>query len=335
MQEPVRILYVDDERGNIDYFRSVFRREYDIVTAASGEEGLNILASNPDIPIILTDQRMPRMVGVEFLRRSIDIARDSIRILVTGYADMETVINAINLGHIYYYISKPWTYDEMNIIIKRAIETYRLRQTNKELLIQSERMEKERVVAQLENLRNQVNPHFLFNCLNTLHALVYDNSEAREFVMKLASTYRYLLEHNENLVSLRDEITFMVNYIHLQRVRFKEALHFQNDVPENLYDQMLLPSASLQLLVENTLKHNMATKDNPLRISVYTEENWLIVKNNYQPKVARDSTGIGQANLKKRLSYLSLREPEFFQEGEFYFSKIPLLKDKSLNSPKP
>ena len=110
MSDVVKILYVDDERGNIDYFRSVFRREYEIVTANSGEEGLDILLKNQDIPVILTDQRMPRMTGVEFLRKSIDIARDSIRILVTGYADMETVINAVNLGHIYYYISKPWTY---------------------------------------------------------------------------------------------------------------------------------------------------------------------------------------------------------------------------------
>lgn len=327
MSEPVKILYVDDERGNIDYFRSVFRREYEIVTANSGEEGLDILEKNRDIPVILTDQRMPRMTGVEFLRKSIDIVPDSIRILVTGYADMETVINAINLGHIYYYISKPWTYDEMNIIIKRAIETYKLRLSNKELLIQSERMEKERVVAQLENLRNQVNPHFLFNCLNTLHALVHDNDVAREFVKKLASTYRYLLEHNENLVSLRDEITFVENYIHLQRVRFKEALSFTNSLKMEIYDKMLLPSASLQLLVENTIKHNIITKEKPLVIEVFTESDWLVVKNNYQPKQSNNSTGVGQNNLKKRLSYLSLSEPEFYREDNFYVSKIPLLKD--------
>ena len=329
MTEPIKILYVDDERGNIDYFRSVFRREYEIITANSGEEGLAILEDDSDIPVILTDQRMPRMTGVEFLRKSIKISEDSIRILVTGYADMETVINAINLGHIYYYISKPWTYDEMKIIIKRAIETYRLRLSNKELLLQSERMEKERLVAQLQNLRNQVNPHFLFNCLNTLHALVHDNNSAREFVKKLASTYRYLLEHNENLVSLRDEVDFVENYIHLQQVRFKNAIAFFNKLDQKIYDNMLLPSASLQLLVENTIKHNIVTSEKPLNIEVYTEENWLVVKNNYQPKASAISTGMGQKNLKKRLSYLSLREPEFYQDDKFYVSKIPLLKDKN------
>lgn len=328
MSEVIKILYVDDERGNIDYFRSVFRREYEIITASSGEEGLEILLNIPDIPVILTDQRMPRMTGVEFLRKSIDISRDSIRILVTGYADMETVINAVNLGHIYYYISKPWTYDEMKIIIKRAIETYRLRLLNKELLIQSERMEKERVVAQLENLRNQVNPHFLFNCLNTLHALVHDNEQARDFVKNLASTYRYLLEHNENLVPLQSELGFVENYIHLQKVRFKEALDFQIKIDKIYYDY-ILPSASLQLLVENTLKHNVVTKEHPLNVEVYVKDRWLHVRNNFQPKYSqRDSTGIGQENLRKRLSYLSLDAPEFFQEGDFYVSRIPLFRDK-------
>ncbi len=329
MSDIVKILYVDDERGNIDYFRSVFRREYEIVTANSGEEGLEILLENQDIPVILTDQRMPRMTGVEFLRKSIDIARDSIRILVTGYADMETVINAVNLGHIYYYISKPWTYDEMQIIIKRAIETFRLRSINRELLIRSERMEKERVVAQLENLRNQVNPHFLFNCLNTLHALVHDNGEARQFVKNLASTYRYLLEHSENLVPLLSEISFVENYIHLQRVRFKDAFNFEMKIDEEDRDFMI-PSASLQLLVENTLKHNKVTKECPLEVLVFVQDGWLYVKNNYQPKESkRDSTGIGQKNLLARMSYLSLPAPEFYMEREFYVSKIPLLKDKS------
>lgn len=328
MPDPIKILYVDDERGNIDYFRSVFRREYEIVTANSGEEGLQILEQNSNFPIILTDQRMPRMTGIEFLRKSIEIANDSIRILVTGYADMETVINAINLGHIYYYISKPWTYDEMQIIIRRAIETYMLRISNKELLLQSERMEKERVISQLENLRNQVNPHFLFNCLNTLHALVDKNVEARQFVKKLSNTYRYLLEHNENLVPLSEEIQFVEDYIHLQSVRFKKALVYQNTIEESDCRHFLLPSASLQLLVENTIKHNIVTRENPLRIEVLKEGHWLIVRNNFQPKKASISTGIGQKNLKKRLSYLSLEEPKFYQDQNFYVSKIPLLADK-------
>ena len=107
MSQDIKILYVDDEQGNIDYFKTVFRREYQVLTATSGEEGLKILKEHDDISVIFTDQRMPRMTGIEFLKKAMPIAQEARRILVTGYADMETVIRAINQGHIFYYISKP------------------------------------------------------------------------------------------------------------------------------------------------------------------------------------------------------------------------------------
>ncbi|MEQ9306324.1 MAG: histidine kinase, partial [Marinoscillum sp.] len=100
-------------------------------------------------------------------------------------------------------------------------------------------------------------------------------------------------------------------------------------VAEDDQDYMV-PSASLQLLVENTLKHNVITRENPLQVDVFVEDDWLYVRNNFQPKNSRhDSTGIGQKNLLKRLSYLSLPDPEFYRDGDFYVSKIPLLKDKA------
>ncbi|MFT4834076.1 MAG: LytS/YehU family sensor histidine kinase [Marinoscillum sp.] len=325
MSDLIKILYVDDESGNVDYFRSVFRKEYEIITASSGDEAMQILIRDQDIPVILTDQRMPNMTGVEFLKRSIQVARDSIRILVTGYADMETVISAVNQGHIYYYISKPWTYDEMTIVIKRAIETQRLKVLNKELMVKAERVEKEKVIAELENLRNQVNPHFLFNCLNTLHALLDDNNEARLFTKNLASTYRYLLDHSENETTLESEMKFVEHYIFLQKVRFQGAVNFTYELaPADL--QKMLPSASLQMMVENILKHNEVTRENPIFIEVFAIDDYLHVRNNYQPKLAsQNSTGIGQANLKKRLSLLMDRKPEFLQEGNYYEVKIPLI----------
>ncbi len=234
MDTSVKILYVDDEQGNIDYFKTVFRREYHVLTAKSGEEALQLLMEEEGIAIVLTDQRMPRMTGVEFLKKVMELPVDPVRILVTGYADMETVIKAINQGHIFYYISKPWTYDEMKIVISKAIENQRLIHENRELLVKAERKEKEMVISELENLRNQVNPHFLFNCLNTLHALVSDNDQARDFVKKLANIYRYLLEHNKlNLVPVKDELQFCDNYFYLQNVRFMGALTFQKEIEES------------------------------------------------------------------------------------------------------
>ena len=328
MDITVKILYVDDEQGNIDYFKTVFRREYHVLTAKSGEEALQLLSEVEDISIVLTDQRMPRMTGVEFLKRVMELPVDPVRILVTGYADMETVIKAINQGHIFYYISKPWTYDEMKIVISKAVENQRLIHENKELLVNAERKEKEMVISELENLRNQVNPHFLFNCLNTLHALVPENEQARDFVKKLATIYRYLLEHNKlNLVPIKEELQFCVNYFYLQNVRFLGALSFNNQIEESALD-MAIPSASLQILIENTIKHNVVTKDMPLMVSVYTEGDWLVVKNSFQPKNTVDSTGMGQDNLLKRYAHVTDRIPEFYIEDEFYYSKIPLLINK-------
>lgn len=328
MDTSVKILYVDDEQGNIDYFKTVFRREYQVLTAKSGEEALQILNDTPDIAIVLTDQRMPRMTGVEFLKRVMELPVDPVRILVTGYADMDTVIKAINQGHIFYYISKPWTYDEMKIVISKAIENQRLINENRELLVKAERKEKEMVISELENLRNQVNPHFLFNCLNTLHALVPENDQARDFVKKLANIYRYLLEHNKlNLVPVKEELNFCVNYFYLQNVRFMGALTFQNQI-EGCALEKTIPSASLQILIENTIKHNVVTREKPLMVLVYTQDDWLIVKNSFQPKGAVESTGVGQDNLLRRYAHVSERLPEFFIKDGFYFSKIPLLTNK-------
>ncbi len=329
-----KILYVDDEKGNCDYFKSAFRREYTILTALSGREALSLLQENPEICNIITDQRMPEMSGVEFLERSLQIAPDAIRILVTGYSDMKAVIDAINKGQIYHYISKPWSYDEMKIIINKALEAYRLRVENKaltfekeELILKTERQEKEYIRAQLENLRKQVNPHFLFNCLNILHAMVPNQPDARKFIQKLSTVYRYLLEHNEeNLVTLHQEVSFLENYIYLQKVRFKEGLIFENSIaPKDLEHK--IPSVSGQLLVENAIKHNIISKEKPLDVVLSVEEGYFVVKNTFQPKAKpMPSTRVGQENLKERLKYLTDREPEFIVEGNFYVAKIPILE---------
>ena len=264
MSKDTKILYVDDEVGNLNYFKSAFRREFNVLTAESGDAALKILKEDRNIPVILTDQRMPKMSGVTFLMQSINLVPDAIRILVTGYSDMETVINAINHGHIYYFINKPWSYDEMSIVIQRALDTYNLRVKNKELELKNEQQEKEKITAQLMMLQNQVNPHFLFNCLNNLSALVNENEPARKFIRKLSSIYRYLLEHkNHHLATLDDEFDFMSNYLYLQKVRFADALQFENKVKQP-YPRLFIPSGAIQLLVENAIKHNVATASNPL-----------------------------------------------------------------------
>jgi response regulator RpfG family c-di-GMP phosphodiesterase len=131
--EKINILYVDDEVNNLNTFKATFRKDYEIHLASSAEEGRKILLEKP-IEIIITDQRMPVMTGVEFLSSIIEVYPDPIRILLTGYSDMQAVVDAINKGQVYQYITKPWDEQQFRIAIKKAYEVFSLRQENKQLM---------------------------------------------------------------------------------------------------------------------------------------------------------------------------------------------------------
>ena len=132
MEEKINILYIDDERSNLTAFKASFRRDYNIFISETTEEALEILNGH-EIQIILTDQRMPEMTGVEFLQSVIGDHPEPIRILVTGYSDIQAVIDAINQGQVYKYISKPWNNDYLKVALDKASEVYGLRRENKEL----------------------------------------------------------------------------------------------------------------------------------------------------------------------------------------------------------
>ncbi|HEV7381370.1 MAG TPA: response regulator [Dyadobacter sp.] len=131
--EKISILYVDDEINNLNSFKAAFRRDFKVLLASSGQEGLAMLETNV-VHVIITDQRMPEMTGVDFLIEVLKKHTDPIRILLTGYTDINAVIDAVNKGHIYYYLNKPWDEQQLKIIIKNAYEIFRLREENKELI---------------------------------------------------------------------------------------------------------------------------------------------------------------------------------------------------------
>ncbi|MEJ2054815.1 MAG: adenylate/guanylate cyclase domain-containing protein, partial [Calditrichaceae bacterium] len=127
------ILYVDDEKHNLVAFKAAFRRYYSIFTAESAEEGLKILAEH-EICLIITDQRMPRITGIEFLEKVIPQYPDTIRIILTGFSDVEAIIEAINTGQVFRYINKPWNEDELKMTIDNAIQLYGLQRYNRDIL---------------------------------------------------------------------------------------------------------------------------------------------------------------------------------------------------------
>ena len=125
------ILYVDDEQDNLTVFNSAFRRDYEVHLATSGAEGLEILKKH-EIQLIITDQRMPEMTGIQFLEKIIPEYPDCIRMILTGFSDIEAIIQAINTGRVYRYITKPWSKEELKMNIDKALETYHLREQNRQ-----------------------------------------------------------------------------------------------------------------------------------------------------------------------------------------------------------
>ncbi len=191
--------------------------------------------------------------------------------------------------------------------------------------INIEKLKTEQVSTQYESLKNQVNPHFLFNSLNALTTLVYDDqAKAVEFIRKLSQVYRYVLDKkDEELVPLADELDFTRNYIFLQKIRFGDNL--QVDVSGNEMTSYVPPLA-IQLLVENAIKHNVVSEQYPLKVNVAVNGEYCTITNNIKEKLDKDSTGIGLNNLKARYEYLSSKPVEINGEAGIFSVKIPLLK---------
>lgn len=190
------------------------------------------------------------------------------------------------------------------------------------------KVEQESMELHLQQLKNQINPHFLFNSLNSLSVLIgTEPAMAKDFVLKLSRVYRYLLEkRNTTLAAVRDELEFTRQYYFLQQVRFGEQLVLNVEV-EASYLNEKIPAMGLQTLVENAIKHNLITKQSPLVIDIYTGENCLVVRNNYQPREdgAEDSMGVGLERIAKIYEYYSVGRFEYGCQDGFFFCRLPFL----------
>lgn len=197
--------------------------------------------------------------------------------------------------------------------------------------VNSEREEIEKGVAQaqFESLKNQVNPHFLFNSLNVLSSLVHiDPDLSEKFIDQLARSYRYLLEQKDKeLVPLKTEIEFVNSFSFLLKIRFEEKLKINIKLPAEAMNDLIAP-LTLQLLIENAVKHNTISIEEPLIIDLFMDsDNYLVVKNNLQARVQRmPSTGVGLKNIINRYKLLTTAIPEFQILNDRYIARIPLIK---------
>jgi len=201
-------------------------------------------------------------------------------------------------------------------------------------LAEIERFKKENLETQYEMLRIQVNPHFLFNSLNTLSALIYQNQDtAANFVREMSSVYRYILEKRKSeLAPLREEMDFTDSYRYLLSLRFDQKLIFEMDVSEICFDMFIVP-LTLQILIENAVKHNIVSLKKPLTIRIFTEnDKRLVVQNNLQKKpVTSYSSGIGLENIRSRLAFISGKNLIVIQSETDFIVKIPLISQNELN----
>ncbi|MGB4774117.1 MAG: histidine kinase [Daejeonella sp.] len=197
----------------------------------------------------------------------------------------------------------------------------------KESQLASEKLKKESTQAKLESLKNQVNPHFLFNNLNILTVLIdNDPNQAKEFVEKFAEVYRYLLKSKDKeLVSVETELDFISSYLYLLKIRFEKSIYVTIDINPAFLDKYIPPLA-LQLLIENVIKHNVSSLSKPLYISIYTEQGFLVVKNNLQLKEdTSEGTNTGLQNITNRYAFLSEKDIVIKKTEKDFIVCLPLL----------
>lgn len=195
----------------------------------------------------------------------------------------------------------------------------------KEHFSKSAKLEKDNIQAKYETLKSQINPHFLFNSLNSLTNIVDENPKAVDYIDNLSEFLRYVLKSRDHeLVLLRDEIVMLNKYISLQKSRFYENLLANINVDEKFYHYSL-PPLVLQMLVENCVKHNIISTKAPLQINIYTKKNSIFIENNLQIRDNVTSTGHGLQNIKDRFAYFTTNEIKVSQTNQLFKVEIPLL----------
>ncbi|RUT72530.1 histidine kinase [Flavobacterium cupreum] len=182
--------------------------------------------------------------------------------------------------------------------------------------------------AQYELLKQQVNPHFLFNSLNTLKSMVDINDPmSSDFILKLSDFYRFTLESRKmDLIPLREELQILDSYVYLLKARFEDGFVLVNEVDPKQYDSAV-PPFTLQLLIENCIKHNIVSLDKPLVIKLYSEGDFLVVENQIQLKRGALSTGVGLDNINQRFLHLIHKEIEIDKNETTFKIKIPMIYD--------
>jgi sensor histidine kinase YesM len=215
------------------------------------------------------------------------------------------------------------------IFITHVYETVFMVKESESEMIRTAQLERAKLEAELEALKNQIDPHFIFNSLNTLSHLIEDKpAKAKLFNDNLADVYRYILQNKaRDLVLLREEMEFLQSYFVLLRIRFENAVQMKIQIPESSLDQYLIPPISLQILAENAIKHNEFSDDTPLLFEIEMKNEELVIHNQVRKKTLRKaSSKIGLQNLQNRYKLVTNKEIIIKEEDKDFTVNLPVLK---------
>lgn len=221
----------------------------------------------------------------------------------------------------------------INLVCYMFLNLVQKNYENQDVNMELERVRNDNLSAQYDMLKQQVNPHFLFNSLNTLKAMVETKEEKTvDFIINLSSFYRFTLESRKlDLIHLSEEMEILDAYLFLQKARFEDGFTFESNISSKTL-QTLIPPFTLQLLVENCLKHNVVSRSKPLSIRIYEEAGKIIVENPIQRKIGEiNSLGVGLSNIEQRYKHLQEQPIEIFNDQSTFKIKLPLIHEYSNN----
>lgn len=219
----------------------------------------------------------------------------------------------------------------INLVFYMFLHLIQQNYENQTVNMELERIKSDNLGAQYELLKQQVNPHFLFNSLNTLKAMVEtEDPDAVDFILKLSNFYRYTLESRKlDLIHVSEEMEIVKAYLFLQNARFEGGFTFQNELPEEAL-ATLIPPFTLQLLVENCIKHNVVSLDKPLHIRLFGDTEHIIIENPIRLKTGdHHSLGVGLKNVQLRYGHLLEKEIEIINDGKIFQIKLPIINEYS------
>ena len=266
----------------------------------------------------------PRTQGLSWSRLLISLAVGLAVMLGLAWVQ-QLILSRINFGPTMLMVEVRGIL--INLVFYMFLHLLQQHYENQHVNMQLERTRNDNLGAQYESLKQQINPHFLFNSLNTLKAMVESgDKEAVDFILKLSNFYRYTLESRKlDLIHVSEEMEIIKAYIFLQKARFEDGFTFTSTLDETTLNT-LIPPFTLQLLIENCIKHNVVSLEKPLHIRVYKEDEKIVVENPIQLRTGEtNSIGVGLKNINLRYGHLHGKQIEIISDKNVFQIKLPLI----------